>query len=509
MYQIIYKSLKSRGWLFSFWLLLSCNDGFLDTVPLATPSDATFWTSEQNAVTWINTAYRYLPSANDFVFDSMSDDCVGSGDLIAQGLHVPTSSIVSTKWSYTPIRHCLELLQRLDEIPNLSAEARNHLAGQARFILAFKYFEMITLYRDVPLVDRILPLEESDLPKTEKAVVLEYILNQLDLAVGELPVLWPAGETGRATKGAALALKARIHLYNDQWQRAADAAKELIDMDQYALHPNYNEVFLTSFNNATREVILAHQYAKDLYTHTLCFSYGYYTIGGTSQSLPLPSLVNSYECSDGLPVTESPLFNPLDPWENRDPRFKMNFVLPFQSIGGQVYDPVNNINDKNAARTYVYFRKYISDMASQQRTMWVNWNIFRYAEVLLIYAEAQNENSGPDNSVYDALDQIRTRAGMPVVDRQKYNNREKLRALIRNERRVELAGEGLRYFDMLRWKIADQVMNGDVLSYTIPGQLPVQNIHTRTFDPSRHYVWPIPQSAIDNARNLVQHPEWE
>lgn len=509
MYKTLYKTLKPGGWLFSFLLLASCNDNFLDTVPLATPSDATFWTSEQNAVTWINTAYRYLPSASDYQFDSMSDDCVGAGDLVAQGLHVPTSSIISVKWNYVPIRHCLELLQRVDEIPGLSEESRNQLAGQARFIIAFKYFEMVTLYRDVPLVDKVLPLEESDLPKSGKDAILNYIFSQLDQAVDELPVSWPASETGRATKGAALALKARVHLYNSQWQEAAASAKELMDMNQYELHPNYNEVFLTSFNNATNEVILAHQYAKDLYTHTLCFSYGYYTIGGTSQSLPLPALVNSYECRDGLPISESPLFDPSDPWENRDPRFKMNFVLPFQSIGGQIYDPVNNVNDKNAARTYVYFRKYIADMASQQRTMWVNWNIFRYAEVLLTYAEARNEASGPDNSIYEALDAIRLRAGMPAADRQKYSSKEKLRALIRNERRVELAGEGLRYFDMLRWKIAEEVMNGDALSYTIPGELPVRNIHTRTFDPSKHYVWPIPQSAIDNAKNLVQHSEWE
>lgn len=491
------------------WASVSCNDDFLDTPPLTSPSDDTFWTSEANAITWINNAYRSLPSANDYQFDSMSDDCVGAGDLVAQGLLMPTSGIAATKWDFTPIRHCLQLLEKLDAIPGLSEQGKKQLAGQARFILSFKYFEMISLYGDVPLVDKVLALPESDIPKTEKSKIIEYILAQLGTAYDELPLTWPASETGRITKGAALALKARVLLYNARWQEAAATAKQLMDLGQYELHANYAEVFQTAFNNKTKEVILAHQYAKDLYTHTLCFAYGYYSIGGTSSSLPLPDLVNAYECKDGLPVTESPLYDPKDFGNNRDPRFRMNFILPFESIGGQKYDPVNNLNDKNAAKTYVYFRKYISDMASQQRTMWVNWNIFRYAEVLLTYAEAQNEASGPDASVYEAINLIRKRAGMPAIDQKRHDTRDKLREAIRNERRVEMAGEGLRYFDILRWKIAEKVLNKEVVSIEVPGVLPLRIIHTRRFDAAKDYQWPVPQTAIDNAKNLKQNPAWE
>lgn len=495
--------------LFTTTFFPSCDDDFLDTIPLTAPSDATYWTSEDNATMWINYAYRSLPGANDYRFDSMSDDCVGAGDLISQGLHEPNSSLVSIKWNYSTIRHCFELLENVDKISDLTTEGKNKLTGQARFMIAFQYFEMITLYRDIPFFDKLLPLSESDLPKTDKSIILEYILSQLDMAINELPLTWPSSNAGRATKGAALALKARVLLYNNRWDEAAIAAKQVMDLGVYELHPNYNEVFLTSFNNKTKEVILAHQYAKDLYTHTLCFAYGYYTIGGTSSSLPLPELVNSYECKDGLPISESPLYDPLNPWDNRDPRFHMSFIVPFESIGGQKYDPVNNKDDKNAARTYVYFRKYISDMYSQQRTLWVNWNILRYADVLLMYAEAKNEATGPDDSVYDAIDQIRERAGMPLLDRERYNTKENLREAIRNERRVELAGEGLRYFDILRWKTAEDVMNKEVVSFEIPGLLPLRIIHNREFDPQKHYVWPIPLSAIDNAKNLEQHAEWK
>lgn len=491
--------------------ITACSD-FLETPPLSDPSDANFWTSYDNSVMWINYAYKDLPGWQDYSFEPMSDNCAGPGrgncDLVANGTLEPTTNIVSYKWGYTYIRHCLELLNKLNVIPNLTNEEKNNLAGQARFIIAFRYFEMITLYRDIPLVTEPLSINDSDLPKSPKADVLKYLLEQLNLAIEELPITWPSSEAGRATRGAALALKARVMLYNEQWQAAADAAKSVMDLNLYELHPNYDEVFKTSFNNKTKEVILARQYAENLDTHTMCFAYGFYTIGGSSLAMPLPDLVNSYECIDGLPISESPLFDPKNPWVNRDPRFKMNFIVPFETFAGVKYDPINNQHDKLAAKTYIYFRKYISDMYSQQRSMWVNWIIFRYADVLLMYAEAKNEVSGPDESIYQALNLIRKRAGMPDVDQNRYNTKEKLREFIRNERRVELAGEGLRYYDILRWKIAEKVLNKEIVSYEIPGVLPMKVIETRVFNPQKNYVWPLPQSAIDKAKNLVQHSEW-
>lgn len=491
--------------------LMSCSD-FLETPPLANPSDATFWTSYDRAEMWVNNAYKDLPGWQDYSFEPMSDNSAGPGrgncNLVANGTFESTTNIVSYKWGYTYIRHCLELLNKLEIIPNLTAEEKNNLAGQARFIIAMRYFEMITLYRDVPLVTSVLSMDESDIEKSPKEEVLKYLLEQLNLAIDELPVSWPASDAGRATKGAALALKARVLLYNERWSEAAEAAKGVMDLNAYELHPNYDELFLTAFNNQTKEVILARQYAENLETHTMCFAHGFYTIGGSSLSMPLPDLVNSYECSDGLPITESSLFDPQNPWENRDPRFKMNFIVPFETFAGVTYDPINNQHDGLAAKTYVYFRKYIGDMYTQQRSMWVNWIIFRYADVLLMYAEAKNEASGPDASIYDALDLVRKRAGMPVVDRNRYNTQDKLREFIRNERRVELAGEGLRYYDILRWRIAEKVLNKEIVSYEIPGVLPLKIIETRVFNPNKHYVWPLPQSAIDKAKNLVQHSEW-
>lgn len=497
-------------------MLSSCRKDFLDKNPLNAPSDATFWTSEKNATLWVNNLYRILPPITDFYFDAMSDDAYaaspaleGGVGYVANGTFDPTYGVVRRKWDYVYLKSCYELLERIDEVPGISGEAKARLTGQARFIIAFRYFEMITLYRDVPLVTEVLDIEASDLPKTEKSVILQYVLEQIDIAINDLPVSWPAAETGRATKGAALALKARVLLYNDRWEEAAAAAKSVMDLGVYELHPAFNELFLSSFNNKTKEVILAYQYAENQNTHNITFLFPFYNIGGIGAAMPLPDLVNSFECSDGLPITESPLYDPATPFENRDPRFYHTFIYPFQTFAGVLYDPVNNAETKAQAKTYIYPRKYIADMTAQQRTSYVNWIIFRYADVLLMYAEAKNEATGPDNSVYEALDLVRARAGMPPVDRARYATQESLRENIRNERRVELASEGLRYFDIIRWRIAEQVLNKTIYSLEIPGVLPLQTIETRVFNPAKNYVWPIPQSAIDNAKNLEQHPEWK
>jgi hypothetical protein len=184
-------------------------------------------------------------------------------------------------------------------------------------------------------------------------------------------------------------------------------------------------------------------------------------------------------------------------------------IFPFTEFTEHFYfDPFEGRNP-TFSLTNLHFKKYINDMEPTEIESYVNWILFRYAEVLLIYAEAKNETSGPDNSIFDALDLIRLRAGMPTVDKNRYNTKEKLRQLIRNERRVELVAEGHRYFDLIRWKIAEDVLNTTIKSVGIPGKIESEIIETRVFDPSKHYVWPIPQYAIDQAKNLEQHPEWK
>lgn len=492
-------------------MLVSCNDDFLERNPLDQPSSETFWVSADNAEMWVNNLYRGLPGAGDNVFEGMSDNAwPRTFGEVGRGGFQSNSTSIADYWDYGYIQKSLEFLEKVEEIPDLSAEEKGKLNGQARFILAIKYYQLITLFREVPLVTRSLSIEESDIPKSPKEEVLTFILEHLDKAVEELPATWPVSENGRATKGAALTLKARILLFNERWSEAATTAKQVMDSELYELHPEFGELFLRSFNNKTKEVILARQYAQSLDMHNLFTIYSFLGLGGFGSMLPAPSLVNSFECVDGLPIDESPLYDETNPFANRDPRYYETFIYPFQTVNGIYYDPIGGTPAQIAqAATYMYYRKYINDMKKGELATWVNWIIFRYADVLLMYAEAKNEVSGPDDSVYDALDLIRTRANMPTVDRARYHDKELLRSLIRNERRVEMAGEGLRYFDIIRWRIAESTQNTELKSIEVPGLLPLKSVETRVFDPARHYVWPIPQFAIDRSRKLEQHPEWK
>lgn len=492
----------------------SCGEDFLEKAPLHAPSTETFWNSDDDAEMWVNNLYNGLPNANNYYVNySDNGHCrtkpTTMGGVIANGTYQSNTPLVEDEWDYSTIRGCLDFFDKIETVPNIKQERKDELTGQVRFIIAFKYFWMMSLYRDIPLIKQPLTIEESDVPKSPKSEVLTYVLEQVDKAINELPLTWPESETGRATKGAALALKARVLLYNEQWAEAASAAKQLMDMDIYELHPNFGELFIRAFNNQTKEVILAYQHAEVVRQHNIFRKHAFFSIGGWALSLATPSIMNAFECIDGLPIDESPLYDPENPSLNRDPRCNETLIFPFTEFTEHFYfDPFGGRNP-TFSLTNLHFKKYIADMQPTETESHVNWILFRYAEVLLTYAEAKNEASGPESSVYEAIDEIRLRAGMPPVDRDRYNTKEKLRDLIRNERRVELAVEGHRYFDILRWRIAEDVLNTTIKSVGIPGKIESEVLETRVFDPNKHYVWPIPQFALDRAKNLEQHSEWK
>ena len=495
---------------------------FLDKTPLDSPSMETFWANADQATLWVNNLYNSLGGVEETLYEAFSDNAFGragnGANNIANGLFETIDSRVEAEWSYRYIRLCLEFFQNIDRVPGLTATQKTQLTGQVRFILAYRYYKLVTFFRDVPLVTEPLPVEDADMAKSDKAEVVAYILEQLNAAITELPATWPAASNGRATKGAALALKARVLLYNNRWAEAAQAAKDLMDLNIYHLHPNYNELFLSTFNNATKEVILARQYAAVANTHDINVRLAPVLLNGNALILPTAELEASFQMTDGLSKDESPLFDPTHPFDNRDPRYYTTFIWHGQLLNGSLVDLTGS--EYNFAFTYLYFKKYIAEFKDRFRPSHVNWKLFRYADVLLMYAEAKNEATGPEASIYDALDSIRVRAGMPVVDRVRYSSKEDLREFIRNERRVELAGEGLRYFDIIRWRIAEQTLNKTIFSLDIEdwvgnpvsgGQprLKVRQVQVRTFNPAKHYVWPIPQTAIDRSKLLTQHTEWQ
>lgn len=493
--------------------LVACMDDFLDRNPLDSPSADTFWTSATNAEFWVNNLYNGLATTDDAKFEAYSDNAFGRAALgannIANGNFEPVVNTINIEWNYRKIRESLEFFEFVERVPDMTPEKLKVLSGQVNFMLAYQYLRLITLFRDIPLLTKPLTIPESDIPISPKNEVFNYLIERLDLAIEQLPLTWPQNQTGRFTKGAALSLKTRALLYNEKWAEAAATAKQVMDLNIYQLHPRFDELFLQSFNNSTKEVILARQYAKDVNINTMNRNYAPVNFGGFALILPTAELEKSFEMKDGLPINASPLYNPLDPFKNRDPRYYATFLYPYDNLNGVVFNPFGP--EQRFAFTWLYFRKYTGEL--RVRAEWqsyVNWNILRYADVLLMYAEAKNEASGPEASIYEALDKIRARAGMPLVNRSLYADKVSLRSFIQNERRVELAGEGLRYFDIIRWRIAEKTLNIDLKSLSVKDLLPEKFIEKRVFNPSRHYVWPIPQDAIDRSNGiLVQHPEWK
>src|SRR5690554_4155193 len=515
-------TIKYFFFIISTFFVVACEDGFLDRTPLDTPSLETFWETPEQAEMWVNNLYIGLRGVQDAYFEGFSDNGFGragaGANNIATGLYDTSDPTVNSNWDYQYIRLSLEFFENIGRVPNLSEDQLNELSGQVRFMLAYHYYRLITLYRDVPLVTRPLTIEESDVPVTPKEEVLDYILEQLEFSISNLPETWPVSENGRITKGAALALKARVLLYNERWSEAADAAKAIMEVDLYELHPEFGELFLSNFNNGTKEVILARQYAENVNFHELVRTYAPVYLGGFALTQPTNELQEAFEMADGSKFDWSNPVHAANPFTNRDPRFYHTVIWHGRDYNGVTLDLTGS--EFRFSFTYIYFLKYVADLENNFWQSHVNWIIFRYADVLLMYAEAQNEASGPDESIYEALDLIRSRAGMPPVDRTLYHDQASLRELIRNERRVELAGEGLRYFDIIRWRIAEDVLNGDIKGMDLDNWterpldengnslLPVKPVQSRVFDPSKHYVWPIPQNAIDRSENLEQHPEW-
>ncbi|HXK58157.1 MAG TPA: RagB/SusD family nutrient uptake outer membrane protein, partial [Gammaproteobacteria bacterium] len=280
------------------------------------------------------------------------------------------------------------------------------------------------------------------------------------------------------TKGAAWALAARVALYNGKWQQSIDAAQKVMALEgsQYILNPKYGDICMR-VGKTSKEIIWAIQFNYDDIFHQTPLSFRSRLASGYCNRLPVQSLVDSYDCIDGLPIDKSPLYNAAKPFENRDPRLGQTIALPGSVYFGYQFEthkdslfcwnykvtPAVRVANLDATHTYASFsgyawRKYSDPTETDATKSDINPIIMRYAEVLLNYAEAKIEANNIDESVYTALNKIRTRAGMPVISTGK--SQEELRSVVRKERKAELAGEGLRYYDILRWRIAEQVLNG-------------------------------------------------
>ncbi len=317
-------------------------------------------------------------------------------------------------------------------------------------------------------------------------------------------------------------MKSRVLLYaasplnnpgNDygKWEKAAEAAHDIIALDRYSLSPSYRDMFLTSATNTDPEVIWAKRQAESNSLETS--NYPISTRGGHTGVCPSYNLVRSYDHKG--PV------NPDNWFDGIDPRCTASIVGNMDSWNGrvlQIYpsgvdDPAN----PNTSVTGFYLKKFLNDdlnLVNGAKEIH-SWILFRYAEILLNYAEAMNEAYGTDDkasftlTAREAVNQVRARVGMPDVEA---SSQEEMRAAIRQERRVELAFEEHRFWDLLRWKEANTVLNQPIEGVTWEGmsrKMQPRNVASRVFDPSKMYLYPIPQTEIVRTSSTIeQNPNW-
>jgi starch-binding outer membrane protein, SusD/RagB family len=511
-------------------------DDLLAVSSPTTVSDAIFWTQEADAQLFVTGTYSSLPGWFDVMaFDGLTDNGAVNRQfdnkyIFTDGTADPQSGYSGGLWNqfYNGVARSNILLANIDRIPaaKIDPTRKARYVAEAKFLRGVFYLQLVSMFGDVPMP--LTPQTDASaraLTSTPAAKVYDQIIADFDAASAVLPSSYTGADYGRATKWAAIAFKARAALYAGRLQVAADAAKLVMDGGVFQLHPSYAELF-TYAGETNKEVIFAHTYAKTAQAtgtnNTLFQEYGPPTNSGSGHVVPIRSLLDAYQMIDGQSIATSPLYTPA-PYPNaagtmfdkRDPRMAATILYPGASWDGGTFDsrPIGlsskpeafNLGNENVSVTGLNIRKYVdlTDKADRSNGG-IDFMLMRYADVLLMYAEAKVDLGQADATALAAINLVRTRAGMPVLAAVAQSN-------VRYERRVELAFEGLRLFDIRRWKTAaavmpiPQVTGIDYLNTAGVKITMGQPASARVF-PARSYLWAVPQSERDLNPGLSQSP---
>lgn len=535
----------------------------LDLNPLSESSTGNFYSNQAELEMAIDDMYRlaFWNNTNDEYSDNAWNRGSG-GNVVTFGTMDAENSTASGLWldCYKAAGRASIFLEKMDGAAGRVPESvMKRMEGEARLVRAYQYSRLIAHFGDVPLLTTSIPLSEAyELGRENKETVLSFVFDEFDRAADLLPTGYGANDIKRFTRGAALALKARIALYMEKWVVARDAAAVVMQLEQesvYGLYPSYRNLFLASAATSN-EIIISIPRSEEYGFFGATTSLVPRNVGGFASVLPTWELMDSYECTDGLPIDQSPLYDPSDPFSNRDPRL-VETIVPFGTpwLGVQ-YQPhpdstrvwsyrdsrmVSNTDNRAvnqfASYTGLLWKKGIDERWLQAMREDNDRIILRYAEVLLTYAEAKIELNEVDSSVLDAINRLRARGyGTSVNQTAEYpavttEDVAALRTIIKRERRVELANEGLRYMDLIRWRLAEKVLTLPVFGLPDPQNqdrnkwpfagapeidedgIPdysalrnnIKQLAERNFDASRQYLWPIPASERRINQKLTQN----
>ncbi|MCL3779051.1 RagB/SusD family nutrient uptake outer membrane protein [Prolixibacteraceae bacterium JC049] len=589
---------KIFSYILSFGLLagiVSCEDKYLDLEPLGQPTDVTFFSTESQLQLAINAIYGRSEAVmlegtpltlvmDQWLTDNglyrITDELAGLRAL-SNSQQDPGSGFESIYSNYyKSIARTNNMLGNMDRAKDVvTEEAFNDFKAQALAMRAFFYHGLVQFFGDVPYLD-FNPTSPVDgfVARAPKAEIITKMIADLDLAASLIRKDLTGGQE-RITLTTVYALKARIALFAKDYSTALTAANNALTAaatQGISLNQDYAQLF-TIDGEGSSEILMRQPFNEDwgksnYFNLRMGYRYGMY-----SQTAPTQNLIDAYPTVNGLPIDEDPAYDPANPWENRDPRLRASVVIPGDVWGNIKYEShrdslytyrlvdgvKNKIGNNNcrskswpACLTGYLWRKYVDEahMASGGKTTYIDFIIMRLAEVYLIKAEAIIESNGNMQEAADALNVLRERAYGANYPAVVVADQAKMRKILRMERRIELANEGHRYTDGLRWGILEdmrgEALIGRPLNVTSHTFIPSidengithysdrsqyddwrsllvngvvvpdgydsrlygnwQNAHERAFNPSRDYLLPIPQKEIDlyeaNGFTLTQNP---
>ena len=541
--------------------LSSCN-GFLDREEDSFIDKTATFDSYNRTKQYLTYAYTLLPDGlNRFSREAMLASATDDAEFAIESADIQQFNNGSWNalnnpddvWNryYSGISKCCTLLENTDHVnldisrldPDKQVEYANSLKdirmwrAEARFLRAYFHFELLKRYGPIPIVTSTLSINGNyeNTPRPTMKEVVDFIAKECDIAADTLELTpWRNVNDafGRATKGAALALKSRLWLYaasplyvdfgdtNEAnkptdialWKSAADAAKAVIDLNQYELASSYADLFKNDFQN--KEYIFVRRYAANSDFEKSNFPVSFGGKGGTN---PSQNLVDDYEMLDGTPFDWNDPAKAAQPFENRDARLGATILMnmaPFKGKKVATYpEGADASPNPNATKTGYYLRKFLNEDVNIQTGGSSSGHVvplFRLAEIYLNYAEALNEcdPTNPDIALY--LNKVRNRASLPNVSAL---SQEQMRAVIQHERRVELAFEEHRSWDVRRWKIASSTLGAPLMGVQIERKplggytyMPVK-VEQRVFQP-KMYWYPIPQSEVLKLKQWKQNNGW-
>lgn len=526
-------------------ILFSSCDSFLEPEPRNKYTEMDAWKSVENTYLYVygfyKPIYEYGPygkryggvSLNDGFSDILrySTFVMGAngGDVnktVYNGNISPSSNILSAySYEYERIRRINEFLYGLDTYVKYNETDYRQIKAQALFSRAYNYFMLVRNHGSVVLRDDIDGPNEAFKARSSEEECWDFIERDLDYAAANLPEEWPSNRLGLLTKGSVL--KSRAMLYAKRWDKAVEAAEAVINSGKYALLPDYADAFTIPDN---KEAVLSFRFHGQV-KHAVKFDQLYCPPGdhpaGSSASkalaVPTQEMVDMYRMKDGSQFDWNNPEHAKAPYENREPRFYKSILYNGAQWKGRTIEAyvggadgfVEYGSESNAISTTTgyYLRKLLdegkSNLSEEGTT---HWSEVRFAEVLLNHAEALNE-LGKVKEALVSLNKVRARAGLPA---QEETSKEDLRNIIRQERTVELAFEGHRYWDLRRWRIAHKVLDGQrmhgmKITKEEDGSFTYERVDCdkkdRVFE-ERYYQFPMPSSEIKNNPLCTQFDKW-